>query len=44
MDQLPRFLDELDRTGAAVTGELPDECVPIIDGRIVSPLDHLMPT
>jgi peptidoglycan/xylan/chitin deacetylase (PgdA/CDA1 family) len=43
MDQLPRFLDELDRQGAAVTSKLPDECVPIIDGCIVGPLDHLMP-
>jgi peptidoglycan/xylan/chitin deacetylase (PgdA/CDA1 family) len=43
MDELPRFLDELDREGVAVTSELPDECVPIIGGRIVSPVDHLMP-
>jgi peptidoglycan-N-acetylglucosamine deacetylase len=43
MDELPRFLDELDRIGATVTGELPDECVAITDGRIVSSVDHLMP-
>jgi peptidoglycan-N-acetylglucosamine deacetylase len=43
MDELPRFLDELDRSGVAVTVELPDECVPIIDGRIVSPVENLMP-
>ena len=43
MRGLPRFLDELDREGVAVTGELPDECVPIIGGRIASPVDHLMP-
>jgi peptidoglycan/xylan/chitin deacetylase (PgdA/CDA1 family) len=43
MSALPRFLDELDREGVAVTGELSDECVPIIDGRIISPVDHLMP-
>ena len=43
MNELPRFLDELDREGVAVTGELPDECVPIIGGRIASPVDHLMP-
>jgi peptidoglycan-N-acetylglucosamine deacetylase len=43
MNELPRFLDELDRSGAAVTIELPNECVPIIDGRIVSSVDHLMP-
>ena len=43
MGALPRFLDELDRNGVAVTAELPTECVPIVDGRIISPVDHLMP-
>jgi peptidoglycan-N-acetylglucosamine deacetylase len=43
MDALPRFLDELLRKGVSVTAELPTECVPIIDGRIISPVDHLMP-
>jgi peptidoglycan/xylan/chitin deacetylase (PgdA/CDA1 family) len=43
MNELPRFLDELDREGVAVTGELPTECMPIVDGRIISPVDHLMP-
>jgi peptidoglycan-N-acetylglucosamine deacetylase len=43
MDELPRFLDELDRSGVVVTGDLPDDCVPIVDGRIVRPVDHLMP-
>ena len=43
MRELPRFLDELDRGGVAVTAELPDECVPIIGGRLVRPVDHLMP-
>jgi peptidoglycan-N-acetylglucosamine deacetylase len=43
MDQLARFLDELDRSGVAVSAELPDDCVPIVDGRIVSPVDDLMP-
>jgi peptidoglycan/xylan/chitin deacetylase (PgdA/CDA1 family) len=43
MDQLARFLAELDRSGVAVTAELPDDCVPIVDGRIVSPVDDLMP-
>jgi peptidoglycan/xylan/chitin deacetylase (PgdA/CDA1 family) len=43
MDGLPRFLDELDRSGVAVTAELPTECVPIVGGRIISPVDHLMP-
>jgi peptidoglycan-N-acetylglucosamine deacetylase len=43
MDALPRFLDELHREGVAVTAELPTDCVPIADGRIISPVDHLMP-
>lgn len=43
MDQLPRFLDELDRSGVAATDELPDECMPIVGGRLVRPVDHLMP-
>ena len=43
MGELPRFLDELDRSGVAVTAELPTECVPIIGGRIVGAVDHLMP-
>lgn len=43
MGALPRFLDELHREGVAVTAELPPECVPIVDGRIISPIDHLMP-
>lgn len=43
MDELARFLDELDRSGVAVTAELPHECVPIVNGRIVSPVDDLMP-
>ena len=43
MGALPRFLDELDRDGVVVTAELPTECVPIVDGRTISPVDHLMP-
>jgi peptidoglycan-N-acetylglucosamine deacetylase len=43
MSALPRFLDELRREGVGVTAELPTECVPIVDGRIISPVDHLMP-
>ena len=43
MGKLPLFLDELDRSGVAVTDQLPDECVPIIGGRLVGPVDHLMP-
>jgi hypothetical protein len=43
MDGLPRFLDALDRSGVTVTAELPTEGVPIVGGRIVSSVDHLMP-
>ncbi len=43
MNQLARFLDELDRSGVALTAELPRECVPIVDGRIVSSVGDLMP-
>lgn len=41
MDQLPRFLDELDAAGVEVTTELPDDCVPIVRGAIRAPVDHL---
>ncbi len=41
MEQLPRFLDELTRSGVEVTTELPDNCVPIVRGRMRTPLDHL---
>lgn len=43
MDGLPRFLDGLQRSGITVTDELPDECVPILGGRLIGPVDHLMP-
>jgi len=43
MRELPRFLDELERAGVAVSSELPEDCLPIIDGRVVSSVDHLMP-
>lgn len=43
MEELPRFLDELDRSGVEVTGDLPGECVPIIDGRILGDVDQLIP-
>ena len=41
MDQLPRFLDELTHSGLEVTTELPDDCVPIVCGRMRTPVDHL---
>lgn len=43
MRELPRFLDGLERGRVAVTAELPEECVPIIGGCVVSSVDHLMP-
>lgn len=41
MDRLPGFLDELG--GLEVTTELPDDCVPIVRGRIRTPVNHLRP-
>ncbi|OBG93646.1 hypothetical protein A9X05_09400 [Mycobacterium sp. E3298] len=41
MEQLPGFLDELDGSGVEVTTQLPDDCVPILRGRMRNPLDHL---
>lgn len=42
MDQLPRFLDELDAAGLEVTTDLPDDCVPIVRGALQAPVDHLI--
>lgn len=42
MRVLPRFLDELERGGIAVTAELPDECVPIVNGGVARNIDHLI--
>ncbi|OBH84013.1 hypothetical protein A5681_20185 [Mycobacterium scrofulaceum] len=41
MEQLPRFLDDLDDSGVEVTTDLPDDCVPIVRGRMRAALDHL---
>lgn len=43
MDHLPRFLDELTQSGVEVTTQLPDDCVPIVRGRVRTPVDHLRP-
>ncbi len=43
MERLPRFLDELDDSGLEVTIDLPDDCVPIVRGRLRTPIDHLTP-
>ncbi|OBB98736.1 hypothetical protein A5782_23575 [Mycobacterium sp. 852002-40037_SCH5390672] len=41
MERLPRFLDELTHSGLEVTTQLPDDCVPIVRGRMRTPIDHL---
>lgn len=43
MERLPKFLDELDDSGLEVTTDLPDDCVPIVRGRMRTPVDHLTP-
>lgn len=43
MEQLTTFLDELDDSGVEVTTDLPDDCVPIVRGRMRAPVDHLTP-
>jgi len=43
MERLPRFLDELDDSGLEVTTDLPDDCVPIVRGRVRTPVNHLTP-
>ncbi|OBI30460.1 hypothetical protein A5709_25415 [Mycobacterium sp. E1386] len=43
MERLPRFLDELTDSGVEVTTDLPDDCVPIVRGRLRTPIDHLTP-
>ncbi|OBH63980.1 hypothetical protein A5686_16995 [Mycobacterium sp. E2479] len=41
MEQLPRFLDELTQSGVEVVSQLPDDCVPMVRGRMRTRLDHL---
>jgi hypothetical protein len=40
--QLERFLDELSARGARLVSDLPADCAPIVDGRIVGDLQGLM--
>lgn len=42
MDELPRFLDELRDANGTITQDLPASCLPIVDGELVSPIDHLV--
>jgi peptidoglycan/xylan/chitin deacetylase (PgdA/CDA1 family) len=42
LEHLPRFLDELTCAGLEATTQLPDDCVPIVRGRMRAPVDHLM--
>ena len=42
MERLPRFLDELeDSIWRSPHPHLPDDCVPIVRGRMRTPIDHL---
>ncbi len=43
MHHLPRLLGELDAAGVEIVQEFPDECVPMLRGRLRAPLDHLKP-
>lgn len=43
MERLPRFVDELNDSGVEVITDLPDDCVPIVRGRMRTPIDHLTP-
>lgn len=41
MSHLPEFFDRLDELGAEVVQEFPDSCVPIRNGVLTGPLEHL---
>jgi hypothetical protein len=43
MKLLPQFLDELEDSRLQVTTQFPADCVPIVNGRVLAPIDHLMP-
>ena len=42
MGHLPRFLDAVDERGVEVVAEMPPDLVPIVRGRLVHPVDHLV--
>ncbi|MEU9449915.1 polysaccharide deacetylase family protein [Streptomyces sp. NPDC048277] len=42
MRHLPRFLEALESLGADIVQDFPPGCVPIRDGRLREPLDHLV--
>ena len=42
MAHLEEFLARLERAGAELTQEFPPDCVPIVDGKVVLPLDAYM--
>lgn len=42
MAHLEEFLVRLERAGAELTQEFPPDCVPIVDGKVVLPLDAYM--
>jgi peptidoglycan/xylan/chitin deacetylase (PgdA/CDA1 family) len=43
MAALPRFLERLRADEVAIVSELPPACVPIVNGRVVAPLDAYLP-
>ncbi|MBW2242165.1 MAG: polysaccharide deacetylase family protein [Deltaproteobacteria bacterium] len=42
MAALPGFLDRVAEQEIEVVAEFPPECVPILEGRVVGPIDHLI--
>ena len=42
MAALPGFLDRVAEDGIEVVAEFPPACVPILEGRVVLPIDHLV--
>jgi peptidoglycan-N-acetylglucosamine deacetylase len=39
---LPEFLETIQDRGMQIVSDLPPDCVPIVDGRVVADLDHLV--
>ncbi|WP_411126310.1 polysaccharide deacetylase family protein [Streptomyces sp. x-19] len=42
MCHLPRFLDSLEELGADLVQDFPPDCVPIRQGHLLHPVDHLL--
>jgi peptidoglycan/xylan/chitin deacetylase (PgdA/CDA1 family) len=43
MQHLPEFLRRLRDDGVEIVQEFPESCLPMVRGRLLVPLDHLMP-